>query len=63
MAGVVIARRGPGFKPLFTMTNRKSYQRTKSTTIHLNSIFVNGRGYFLTFSVKIKRDDFLSISK
>src|SRR3989344_4463859 len=31
----------PSFKPLFAMTNRKSYQRTMATIIHLNTIFVN----------------------
>src|SRR3989338_7573188 len=31
----------PSFKPLFAMTNRKSYQRTMPTIIHLNDIFVN----------------------
>src|SRR3989338_3873528 len=31
----------PRFKPLFAMTNRKSYQRTISTIIHLNAIFIN----------------------
>jgi len=41
MACVVIARNGLLFKPLFAMTNRKSYQRTMSTIIHLNAIFVN----------------------
>lgn len=31
----------PSFKPLFAMTNRKSYQRTMNTIKHLNAIFVN----------------------
>jgi len=31
----------PKIEPLFAMTNRKSYQRTMPSIIHLNAIFVN----------------------
>ena len=60
MACVVIARNGLYFKPLFAMTNRKSYQRTMPTIIHLNSIFVTspqGR-----FKESFLLTDFVAIS-
>ena len=41
MACVVIARNGLLFKPLFAMTNRKSYQITIFNNINLKAIFVN----------------------
>ena len=36
MACVVIARKGPTFKPLLAMTTASFYQRTINVIIHLN---------------------------
>ncbi len=35
--------RSATFKPLFAMTNRKSYQRTMANIIHPYTIFVNSK--------------------